>query len=552
MKGLFVGVVALALLSFSGFGAAGKSEDVVEEYMKQGYELRKEFLHYTLVKDSHQVLVPFSKPSFNWEWVYMTGAPRVLGVGAWDFLPVQIPVALKPGVAAHWKGSCYEDITATLTANATSGTLEIEAKSKRSPVCTEFYDFGDREAGYLVQLTFSGKHTISIAQWHEYEFDDVTQNGMKVFLFPMNAAEVAASVLKTVQLFNPDNPNQVEDNVDFLGAKMQWAMQKRPAGRVDLTEEQLHPGDYLAIMRLDGLDPLIAWGTGGHTGHTAVVLRFPDGLHVCESTDTVGANSSWAYFPPPYGICCRPAGQWLDEAENAQFLVAILPLSEENRAQFDNDRAVAWYETVAGSPYGWNNFIFSFFDKLNGNLPVPATPDLMEQAFGIIEPRIPVDSKGSVYNMVIKGLNHRLNSDCDSLHCIYETIDPMGMQLLEVAAIPEQDHWLYESPQCDRKACFSMVCDVFVMRVYQEAGLDLPFQATEQTPLDTYRMNLFENDWFKRPTQCAQADPDLPYCQVLGAYTLTLNGFNSMAVYPDMNHACPAYAPVYQRTPYNC
>ncbi len=29
-------------------------------------------------------------------------------------------------------------------------------------------------------------------------------------------------------------------------------------------------GDYLAIARLDGLDPLIMWGIGSATGHSAI------------------------------------------------------------------------------------------------------------------------------------------------------------------------------------------------------------------------------------------------------------------------------------------
>ena len=41
-----------------------------------------------------------------------------------------------------------------------------------------------------------------------------------------------------------------------------------------------------AVMRLDGLDPLVMWGTGGATGHSTIAVRDPkDGeLYVCEST----------------------------------------------------------------------------------------------------------------------------------------------------------------------------------------------------------------------------------------------------------------------------
>ena len=33
-------------------------------------------------------------------------------------------------------------------------------------------------------------------------------------------------------------------------------------------------GDTLLIRKLDGLDPLIMWGTGAHAGHYAMFLNF--------------------------------------------------------------------------------------------------------------------------------------------------------------------------------------------------------------------------------------------------------------------------------------
>jgi hypothetical protein len=43
----------------------------------------------------------------------------------------------------------------------------------------------------------------------------------------------------------------------------------------------------IQILRLDGLDPTICFGTGGRTGHTAVLVRDPNTqvLFVLEATD---------------------------------------------------------------------------------------------------------------------------------------------------------------------------------------------------------------------------------------------------------------------------
>jgi len=72
------------------------------------------------------------------------------------------------------------------------------------------------------------------------------------------------------------------------------------------------------------------------------------------------------------------------------------------------------------------------------------------------------------------------------------------------------------------------------------------FQCTEQTPKDTYQFAIF-NGFAKRPVQCVEADMTLPYCQLMGKYRHILPGFNSIGMYPDINSACPALPPVYER-----
>ena len=41
----------------------------------------------------------------------------------------------------------------------------------------------------------------------------------------------------------------------------------------------------MAIFRLDGLDPIIMYGTGSHIGHDTMALRFDGELYVVESQD---------------------------------------------------------------------------------------------------------------------------------------------------------------------------------------------------------------------------------------------------------------------------
>lgn len=48
----------------------------------------------------------------------------------------------------------------------------------------------------------------------------------------------------------------------------------------------------MMIMRLDGLDQIIMYGTGAYVGHNTVALRFDGELYIVESQD------AW-YWPTP-------------------------------------------------------------------------------------------------------------------------------------------------------------------------------------------------------------------------------------------------------------
>ena len=86
--------------------------------------------------------------------------------------------------------------------------------------------------------------------------------------------------------------------------------------------------------------------------------------HTQNLTDSDTNSSVDHFWPPPYGVIRTPYEQWLDQAENANFIVAILKLSEEYQSQFDEKKATSWFETVQGSPYGWHNFVYTFLDTM--------------------------------------------------------------------------------------------------------------------------------------------------------------------------------------------
>lgn len=71
--------------------------------------------------------------------------------------------------------------------------------------------------------------------------------------------------------------------------------------------------------------------------------------------------------------------------------------------------------------------------------------------------------------------------------------------------------------------------------------------ATDFTPRDVYMLDFFDKD-FKRPQQCIDADPNLPYCQILGKYRIDISKeWSTVKPYAHMNEHCPTIAPLYNR-----
>jgi|Transcript_13030 hypothetical protein len=90
-------------------------------------------------------------------------------------------------------------------------------------------------------------------------------------------------------------PKYMEDaNKDFLATSMGWALEERQTQKVEIDPDLINSGDFFTIFRLDGLDPLIMYGTGSHSGHSTMALRFDGELYVVESQD--------AWYWPTHGL----------------------------------------------------------------------------------------------------------------------------------------------------------------------------------------------------------------------------------------------------------
>jgi len=55
--------------------------------------------------------------------------------------------------------------------------------------------------------------------------------------------------------------------IQFLRDRANVTMERRTIENVIPDESQIHSGDFFGVIRLDGLDPMIAWGMGASTGY---------------------------------------------------------------------------------------------------------------------------------------------------------------------------------------------------------------------------------------------------------------------------------------------
>lgn len=232
---------------------------------------------------------------------------------------------------------------------------------------------------------------------------------------------------------------------------------------------------------------------------------------------------------------------------DAKYHVAMMKLAPEYQQLFNEDLAIQWFNQWEGTQYGIQSFIFIFIDTALYNLPFPVTPDLFTTLACFTERIIPENLDISVYSLLIEGYNHRLNSTCQDLHCVFEIIDPLKIDLIELTSWPEQDSWMYDNHP-------SLTCASFVTALLGNAGVFSSIQdqinASEQSPKDLYQMAIWDTHW-DLPVGCKKADPALPYCQFLGDHSLILPGWNSIIPYAHMNEQCPSMSPLFYRAP-NC
>lgn len=175
--------------------------------------------------------------------------------------------------------------------------VQVETDNPVSLLCREAFFFGTAGMYHTETFFTHGKHELVFTNFNEDAQVSIKKNGIQVFMFCEGVTNTFASVFKTMlsymgglstksylPLIGSHVPKYMEkENVVFLNETMGYDLVKRDVSKVEIDESLIKSGDFLAVMRLDGLDQIIMYGTGSHAGHSTMGLWFEGELYILES-----------------------------------------------------------------------------------------------------------------------------------------------------------------------------------------------------------------------------------------------------------------------------
>lgn len=459
----------------------------------------------------------------------------------------KVVAQILPNSPVTISGKCFEEITATMSQDETELVVEIVAVKHKGAFCVEFLIVTTGNTSRHTLLFLSAKESIRlpVSEMTEAEHKYAVSRGLKLLRSCDNLLNLPQNIFMTLKLFaggfgqNPLIPvfgskipdYQLHANIDWVyrTTGYQWQLRSDPK-TVKINKKNIRSGDYFAITRFDGLDNLIHVTTGSRTGHCTLAMWRDGELWVIESQD--------AWYWPHKGIQKNKFDDWIQWAENADYNVVLIQLSDEARAKFDVDKAWAEFDRLQGLSYGFSNFLFGYIDTLHDNL-----PDWIDLVFGTIIIRaVEFVYPTGIDRVFADGLNMRLGTKNLSLNGVWEEIYRRNLTIEELWAEIEQEGWKYPT------SGENYVCSAFVIKMYKAGGLfgNLTINSPEFTPKDLYELNFFDVSGKLVPEECKEYAPR-GYCQITGRIDLDLGRISWVEPYDHMAESCPTKAPEFSR-----
>ena len=427
-------------------------------------------------------------------------------------------------------------------------TFTLDNFNKTDTWCSELFIFHTSDHNFLQFVIFEGTHDIVMKQITADDKDEIKINGLKLYSFCSGLGTTIKSLFTTIKSYygglgydpkaknpryRPNIPKSMERaNLRMLELFNHYTPERRKNNTiVQIDKNTIKSGDIIAILRLDGIDPMIMLGSGGRVGHCAVFTWMDGELYVVESQD--------GWYWPRRGVQKNKWEDWIQWAYNADFNVVILPLKEEYRNKFNVDKANEWFlNEVEGLNYGYHNFIFSWIDTPDRNMPFIGKNELVEFVFSVISKFSP-----SITNTMLgEGLNIRLKTEGLTYQQAIAEAARRGKSFEELIAEPELEEYTYSDGK-------NYVCGAFVAAFLEHGGMfdGITFSPNEFGPRDLYNLDIFDKN-FTRPQACIDDNPDLPYCQVMGKFILELEKeYSTIKPYDHMFYYCPSVGPDFIR-----
>jgi len=476
------------------------------------------------------------------------------------FIPKYL-TTLAPNTEEDITGTCFESVkiqNEILVDNST--IVSVHLGKPGNLLCHASFIFSSGSEVFVKELWQEGTHQVPFSSpTTEAEMWDMLERGPRVFLYPISPEIVTLNLAATLALFEPCLTKNVGDtfadlNREFLSAFAGIEMNPRSEDAPKILEipaEMIKNGDTFDIMRLDGLDPMIAWAMGAATGHTAVALWKDDELFICES------NALSPYWPVN-GIQCTPYHDWLEYGADNGYNTVWAPLEKDKSDALNITAAWEFVDAMLGVDYGYEVVLTGLLDTLYDNMPCAGSdqtmclePEHLEFLFSYVERVSKVAAR--VFKPAVMQ-RAGVAFDRPILEAYYQA-HKAGIAATELPLIPEQDGWVYETTRYgEPEHSPVMICNVFVCNVWKAGGLfgDIgdKIECGETSVNDNYRLNIYSTQ--PPPEVCSAVDQDNPLCQVLGKYQLRLDSqpgvlprYNYVQPQPHLLERCPSKAPDY-------
>jgi hypothetical protein len=218
---------------------------------------------------------------------------------AWDFVPIYEVTLSGAKSSASWQGNCFTSSAAQLSLVEGVPQVQLSLDSRSSALCSDDYVLASRDKTFIASELTKGTHKVQLKGLNSSEVDSAMRHGVRVMRLPCGDVGTLISALRTVELFVGTQRSVEAANIKFVREKLGFPFADGDFNQ-HVDERMVKSGDYFAIAKLNGLNPVIMFGTGGRTGHSAVAMRNGSELYVLESTAPNPFGKE--HWPPPYGV----------------------------------------------------------------------------------------------------------------------------------------------------------------------------------------------------------------------------------------------------------